>query len=95
MFYHMQIHNSSDPGHTFDLYLLVVLPGLSYRRYSLKIGKEDSNQGTVTVGRSVNFGRQPSNAKDNGGKTLIAVMNDCYTIWINRNSNLLYNITDR
>ncbi|XP_018416934.1 PREDICTED: epididymis-specific alpha-mannosidase isoform X2 [Nanorana parkeri] len=90
-----QIHNSSDPGHTFDLYLLVVLPGLSYGSYSLKIGKEDSSQGTVTVGRSVNFGRQSSSAKENGGKTKISVMNDCNTLWINKNTNLLDSITDR
>lgn len=90
-----QIHNSSDPGHTFDLYLLVALHGLSYGKYSLKIANEESSQGTVTVGRSVHFDRQPPTDQHNAEKTKIAVMNDCNTLWINKSTNLLDSITDR
>ncbi|KAM5194047.1 epididymis-specific alpha-mannosidase isoform 1-T1 [Mantella aurantiaca] len=90
-----QIHNSSDPGHAFDLYLLVVLHGLSYKRYSLKTGNVEFSQGTVTVGRSVNFGRRSSSDKASGENSKIAVMNDCNILWINKSTNLFDSITDR
>ncbi|XP_072262569.1 epididymis-specific alpha-mannosidase [Pyxicephalus adspersus] len=90
-----QIYNSSDPGHTFNLYILVVLHGLSYGRYSLKTGNKESSQGTVTVGRSVNFGRRFLSDKHNHEKMKIPVMNDCNILWINKNTNLFDSITDR
>ncbi|KAM9330351.1 epididymis-specific alpha-mannosidase [Gastrophryne carolinensis] len=90
-----QIHNSSDPGHAFDLYVLVVLHGLGYGRYSLKIGAMESNKESVFVGRLVKFNRQPSSNQQASVKKSLVVTNDCYTLQIDPNTNLLLSITDR
>ncbi|KAM3938652.1 epididymis-specific alpha-mannosidase isoform 2-T2 [Leptodactylus fuscus] len=88
-----QIHNSSDPGHAFDLYVLVVLPGFGYRRYSIKTENAEPNQETITVGRRVMFNRQSAGS----GKKIKSrsLSNDCYNVWIDLSTNMLVGITDR
>ncbi|XP_063779728.1 epididymis-specific alpha-mannosidase isoform X2 [Pseudophryne corroboree] len=90
-----QIENSTEPGHAFDLYVLVTLHGVSYRRYSLEIDSARSGKKAVAAGRPVKFDRQPSSSAQNVKPRLIPVMNDCYILWIDQNTNLLHSITDR
>ncbi|KAG8591384.1 hypothetical protein GDO81_000154 [Engystomops pustulosus] len=91
-----QMHNSSDPGHAFDLYVLVTLPGLAYRRYLLKTDNVEPSGETITVGRQIKFMRQStgSTKKPNKIRTM-PLSNDCYTLWIDLSTNLLVSITDR
>ncbi|XP_073430619.1 epididymis-specific alpha-mannosidase [Dendrobates tinctorius] len=90
-----QIQNSSDPGHAFDLYVLVVLPGLGYRRYSIKIENTEPEKETMNVGRQLKFSRKRSGKTKNSKKKLMPVSNDCYTLWIDLDTNVLVSITDR
>lgn len=90
-----QIHNSSDPGHAFDLYVLVVLPGLGYRRYSIKSESAEPSKETINVGRQMKFYRQSSGSTKKGKNKLMPLSNDCYTMWIDLNTNMLASITDR
>ncbi|XP_066429405.1 epididymis-specific alpha-mannosidase isoform X2 [Eleutherodactylus coqui] len=89
-----QIHNSSDTGHAFDLYVLVVLPGLGYRRYSIKTENTEPSEKTINVGRQVKFNRQPSGSTKNSNK-MMPLSNDCYTLWIDLSTKMLVSITDR
>ncbi|CAN2388579.1 mannose metabolic process [Pristimantis euphronides] len=90
-----QLHNSSDPGHAFDLYVLVVLPGLGYRRYSIKTENAEPSKETINVGRRVKFYRQPSGSTKNIKNRMMPISNDCYTLWIDLSTNMLISITDR
>ncbi|XP_056411076.1 epididymis-specific alpha-mannosidase [Hyla sarda] len=89
-----QVHNSSDPGHAFDLYVLVVLPGLGYRKYSIKTENAEPGKEKIDVGKQVKFSRQSSDAKKTKNKK-IPLSNGCYTLWIDLDTNMLVSITDR
>lgn len=95
LIFQFQIHNSSDPGHAFDLYVLVVLPGLGYRRYSIKSESAEPSKETINVGRQMKFYRQSSGSTKKGKNRLMPLSNDCYTMWIDLNTNMLASITDR
>ncbi|XP_044152144.1 epididymis-specific alpha-mannosidase [Bufo gargarizans] len=84
-----QIHNSSDPSHAFDLYVLVVLPGLGYRRYFIKSENAEPRKETV------HMGRQSSPSRKNSRSRMMPLSNDCYTLWIDLSTNMLVSITDR
>ncbi|XP_075713950.1 epididymis-specific alpha-mannosidase isoform X2 [Rhinoderma darwinii] len=90
-----QIHNASDPGHAFDLYVLVVLPGLGYRRYSIKKEYVEPSKKTIHEGGLVKFYRQPSGSTKNSKNRIKPLSNDCYTLWIDLKTNMLVGITDR
>ncbi|XP_077136225.1 epididymis-specific alpha-mannosidase [Ranitomeya variabilis] len=90
-----QIQNSSDPGHAFDLYILVVLPGLGYRQYSIKMENTEPRKETMNVVRQGKFSRKLSGKPKNSKKRIMPVSNDCYTLWIDLDTNLLVSITDR
>ncbi|XP_069600907.1 epididymis-specific alpha-mannosidase [Ranitomeya imitator] len=90
-----QIQNASDPGHAFDLYILVVLPGLGYRQYSIKMENTEPGKGTMNVVRQGKFSRKLSDKPKNSIKRIMPVSNDCYTLWIDLDTNLLVSITDR
>ncbi|XP_075050593.1 epididymis-specific alpha-mannosidase [Mixophyes fleayi] len=90
-----QIQNSTDPGHAFDLYVLVVLHGVSYRRYSIKVDNAPPEKETIAAGRLVKFDRQPSRRTQSSKQRVVPVISDCYTLWIDQNTNLLVSITDR
>ncbi|CAJ0964540.1 unnamed protein product [Ranitomeya imitator] len=89
------IQNASDPGHAFDLYILVVLPGLGYRQYSIKMENTEPGKGTMNVVRQGKFSRKLSDKPKNSIKRIMPVSNDCYTLWIDLDTNLLVSITDR
>ncbi|XP_075425842.1 epididymis-specific alpha-mannosidase isoform X2 [Ascaphus truei] len=90
-----QVHNSTESTYAFDLYVLVSLNGLGYRRYSIKPGNTATSNGPIVVGRLVKFVRQLTRNKSKHPKRLIPVLNDCYTVLIDQNTNLLHSITDR
>ncbi|XP_068133236.1 epididymis-specific alpha-mannosidase [Hyperolius riggenbachi] len=90
-----QIHNSSDPDHAFDLFILVALRGLGYGRFSLVSEKRESSKTQVAVGRQVNYYRQPSWNRQRNNKPPIQVMNECNALLLDQNTNLLLSITDR
>uniref|UniRef100_UPI00398EF87F LOW QUALITY PROTEIN: epididymis-specific alpha-mannosidase n=1 Tax=Pristiophorus japonicus TaxID=55135 RepID=UPI00398EF87F len=98
-----QIQKSVDSNSTFDLYVLVRLNALSYRRYLIK-----SKQPTCTKepnghcskinsyrGRVIMFDRKLVSKTKNRGHRLLPLMNDCYVLMLNEDTNLLHSITDR
>uniref|UniRef100_H2ZRX8 Alpha-mannosidase n=1 Tax=Latimeria chalumnae TaxID=7897 RepID=H2ZRX8_LATCH len=90
-----QIQKSVESNSTFDLYILVVLRGLSYRRYILKTGSIAFNKESTSVGRLVEFDRQPVGRIEKPGRKLLPVINNCYILMMDQSNNLLYSITER
>ncbi|OCT99309.1 epididymis-specific alpha-mannosidase isoform X2 [Xenopus laevis] len=90
-----QIQNSTEPWNAFDLYILVTLKGLSYGRYSITFADSDAGKDPLVMGRMITFVRQPIKNKAKRKNLLTPIMNDCYTVLLDQNTNLLHSITDR
>ncbi|XP_067850428.1 epididymis-specific alpha-mannosidase isoform X1 [Heptranchias perlo] len=99
-----QIQNSADSNSTFDLYVLVRLNALGFRRYLVKTkqstctkesdGQCSKNQNSHR-GRVITFDRKLVSKSKNRGHRLLPLMNDCYLLMLNEDTNLLHSITDR
>uniref|UniRef100_A0A8C4WHP7 Alpha-mannosidase n=1 Tax=Gopherus evgoodei TaxID=1825980 RepID=A0A8C4WHP7_9SAUR len=87
-----QIQGSAESPFTYDLYILVTLSGLSYQRYSVKLSADNES---AFIARSVKYGRKVIKHADRQSRRLIPVLNDCYTVMLDQNTNLMHSITDR
>uniref|UniRef100_A0A8C8VKA8 Alpha-mannosidase n=1 Tax=Pelusios castaneus TaxID=367368 RepID=A0A8C8VKA8_9SAUR len=87
-----QIQSSAESPATYDLYILVTISGLGYRRYSVKLSTDKES---AFIARSVKYGRKVIKHADCQRRRLIPVSNDCYTVMLDQNTNLMYSITDR
>ncbi|MGH0152012.1 UNVERIFIED_CONTAM: hypothetical protein FKN15_038586 [Acipenser sinensis] len=94
-----QILKSSESTSSYDLYILVTSSGLSYRRYRIVLEtspcSNESDCLPTYVGRVVKFDRQIVNKSKKQGVRLLPVMNECYTLRLDQDTNLLNSITDR
>ncbi|RXM31895.1 Epididymis-specific alpha-mannosidase [Acipenser ruthenus] len=93
------ILKSSESTSSYDLYILVTSSGLSYRRYRIMLEtspcSNESDCLPTYVGRVVKFDRQIVNKSKKQGVRLLPVMNECYTLRLDQDTNLLNSITDR
>ncbi|XP_051894984.1 epididymis-specific alpha-mannosidase isoform X2 [Pristis pectinata] len=98
------IQKSAGSNSTFDLYVLVRLDALSYRRYLVKPKKSTCTKGqdgqcsrepTSYRGREIAFDRKLVGKSKNRGLRLLPLMNECYLLLLNEDTNLLHSITDR
>uniref|UniRef100_A0A8C3FEM4 Alpha-mannosidase n=1 Tax=Chrysemys picta bellii TaxID=8478 RepID=A0A8C3FEM4_CHRPI len=87
-----QIQSSAESPSTYDLYILVTISGLSYRRYCVKLSADKES---AFIARSVKYGRKVIKHADHQSRRLIPVLNDCYTVMFDQNTNLMHSITDR
>ncbi|KAK1175516.1 hypothetical protein AOXY_G180 [Acipenser oxyrinchus oxyrinchus] len=94
-----QILKSAESTSSYDLYILVTSSGLSYRRYRIMLEtspcSNESDCLPTYVGRVVKFDRQIVNKSKKHGVRLLPVMNECYTLRLDQDTNLLNSITDR
>ncbi|XP_036618743.1 epididymis-specific alpha-mannosidase [Trichosurus vulpecula] len=92
-----QIQNSTGYQSTYDLHILTTINGLSYRRYQIKaIDKfEEAHQESTSTARVFQFDRKSKNSSYYAGKRLFPVTNDCYSILMDQDTNLMHSITDR
>uniref|UniRef100_A0A8C5LU17 Alpha-mannosidase n=1 Tax=Leptobrachium leishanense TaxID=445787 RepID=A0A8C5LU17_9ANUR len=90
-----QIQNSTDLIYAFDLYILVMLNGLSYGRYFIRLGGAGFGKDAVANGHLVKFPRQPIHRQSKAKSRMKPVINDCYTVWIDQTTNLFVAVTDR
>ncbi|XP_058888968.1 epididymis-specific alpha-mannosidase isoform X2 [Acipenser ruthenus] len=94
-----QILKSSESTSSYDLYILVTSSGLSYRRYRIMLEtspcSNESDCLPTYVGRVVKFDRQIVNKSKKQGVRLLPVMNECYMLRLDQDTNLLNSITDR
>ncbi|XP_028919425.1 LOW QUALITY PROTEIN: epididymis-specific alpha-mannosidase [Ornithorhynchus anatinus] len=90
-----QIQNSTDSPAAYDLYILVTVRGLGYRRFSIRASKP-SDAGSASVARVTRFGRKATDpSRPGGGDRLFPVGNDCYDVLVDQDTNLIHGITDR
>lgn len=91
----VQVHKEANSSSSYIAYVLVTLKGLSYATYTIKSVNTTIHKTFTYTGRSVSFDRQMLKKMKTRGKKLLPVMNSCYTLMFDQNTNLLYSITDR
>ncbi|XP_036238373.1 LOW QUALITY PROTEIN: epididymis-specific alpha-mannosidase [Molothrus ater] len=87
-----QVQSSVESQSTYDLYILVAISGLSYRKYSIK---PLEGQQPAFVGSSVKYKRRDLARAGQQRQQLFPVVNSCYQIVFDQNTNLMHSITDR
>ncbi|KAF4791618.1 Epididymis-specific alpha-mannosidase [Turdus rufiventris] len=87
-----QVQSSVESQSTYDLYILVTISGLSYRKYSIK--PQDGKQ-SAFIGSSVKYKRRDLTRADQQSRQLFPVVNNCYQIVFDQNTNLMHSITVR
>ncbi|XP_040480860.1 epididymis-specific alpha-mannosidase [Ursus maritimus] len=93
-----QVQESKEKQPGYDLYVLTTIPGLSYRHYSIRRTQgtqEDTKQLGASVARTSNFARKTKSPAGPRGRHLVRVENDCYTVFLDRDTNLMYSILER
>lgn len=92
MYVNIQVQSSVESHSTYDLYILVAISGLSYRKYSIKAlnGKQ-----SAFIGRSVKYKQKDVTRADKEGQQLLPVVNNCYQVLLDQNTNLMHSITER
>ncbi|XP_010581789.1 PREDICTED: epididymis-specific alpha-mannosidase isoform X2 [Haliaeetus leucocephalus] len=87
-----QVQSSAESHSTYDLYILVAISGLSYRKYSIKAlnGKQ-----SAFIGRSVKYKQKDITRADQESQQLLPVVNNCYQVLFDQNTNLMHSITER
>ncbi|XP_025977760.1 epididymis-specific alpha-mannosidase isoform X4 [Dromaius novaehollandiae] len=87
-----QIQSSAESHFTYNLYILVAISGLSYRKYNIKpsLGKQ-----SAFIGRSVKYKRKDITHARQQSQQLLPVVNNCYQVMFDQNTNLMHSITER
>lgn len=87
-----QVQSSAESSSTYDLYILVAVSGLSYRKYKVK---PLSGLQSAFIGRSVKYKRKDITRADQQSQQLLPVVNNCYQVVFDLNTNLMHSITER
>ncbi|NWT55475.1 MA2B2 mannosidase, partial [Erythrocercus mccallii] len=87
-----QVQSSVESQSMYDLYILVAVSGLSYRKYSIK--PLDGKQ-SAFIGSSIKYKRRELTRADQQSVQLFPVVNNCYQIVFDQNTNLMHSITER
>lgn len=71
---------------------MITIPGLSYQKYIVW-----QSQGTKSINISAPryFDRKRRTFMRTGEKHLMSVQNDCYTVFLDQDTNLLHSIWER
>ncbi|NWJ11147.1 MA2B2 mannosidase, partial [Crypturellus undulatus] len=87
-----QVQSSAESHFTYDLYILVSISGLSYRKYNIKpsLGKQ-----SAFIGKSVQYKRKDITRGYQKRQRLFPVVNNCYEVMFDQNTNLMHSITER
>ncbi|XP_063257656.1 epididymis-specific alpha-mannosidase isoform X2 [Prinia subflava] len=87
-----QVQSSVESQSTYDLYILVAISGLSYRKYSIKPLEGEQS---AFIGSSVKYKRRDLTRAAQRRRRLFPVVNNCYQIVFDQNTNLMHSITER
>ncbi len=92
-----QIQRSAQSNATYDLFMVVQLGGLQHRKYVIKFSEKPcshkSECGWTYEAKGVAFERRNVRDSLRTGRKLLPVMNDCYKLMFDEDSNLLHSIT--
>ncbi|XP_071600090.1 epididymis-specific alpha-mannosidase isoform X2 [Heliangelus exortis] len=87
-----QVQSSPESHFTYDLYILVEISGLSYRKYQVKALDGEKS---AFIGRSVKYKRKNLTGAHQQSQKLLPVGNSCYQVLFDPNTNLMHSITER
>uniref|UniRef100_A0A8B9LIL1 Alpha-mannosidase n=1 Tax=Astyanax mexicanus TaxID=7994 RepID=A0A8B9LIL1_ASTMX len=94
-----QIQPSAESPADYDLFIMVELGGLQYRKYLIQFPqsecKKGSSCGITHAARVVKFERRDVSEWKKRGRKLLPVLNDCYKVLFDQETNLLHSITNR
>lgn len=97
MFY--QIQPSADSPAEYDLFVMVELGGLQFKKYLIQFPqskcKQGSSCGLTYAARVVTFERRSVSQWKKTGRFLLPVLNECYKLFFDQETNLLHIITNR
>ncbi|TSL40971.1 Epididymis-specific alpha-mannosidase [Bagarius yarrelli] len=91
-----QIQPSAESPDDYDLFIVVELGGLQYRKYLIQFPQSKCNIGSscgLTYAASVvKFKRRNISEWKKTGRLLLPVLNDCYVLLFDQETNLLHSI---
>lgn len=95
----LQVQRSKEIPHKYDLYVLTTIPGLSYRYYSIRPTEQapDGKQApsaTMTITSELDLKPRKLRTRPRG-QNLVSVKNDCYTVFLDSDTNLMHSIWER
>lgn len=94
----LQVQDSKETPSAYDLHVLTTIPGLSYQHYIIRpIRKawEDSQEAAATVPSTIQFGLKLRRQDGQVGRNLVPVKNGCYTVFLDKDTNLMHSIWER
>nr|XP_023692209.1 epididymis-specific alpha-mannosidase isoform X1 [Paramormyrops kingsleyae] len=91
-----QIQQAAESVSTYDLFIVVSLSGLQHRRYFIRPSASPSGHDSAHAARTVTFQRQSVSGRPpkTTGRRLLPVMNECYKLMVDQDTNLLHSVTD-
>ncbi|KAM3850509.1 epididymis-specific alpha-mannosidase [Diretmus argenteus] len=89
-----QIQRSAESNATYDLFIVAELGGLQHRNYLIKFSRKGKRVTTYEA-RGVSFERRSVRGRSKTGKRLLPVLNRCYKLMFDQETNLLHSVTDR
>ncbi|XDB51618.1 hypothetical protein AB1E18_005172 [Capra hircus] len=93
-----QFQRSKEMPSAYDLHVLTTIPGLSYRHYSIQPSRrpqEDTGEPVTSLASSRQFGLRLRRSGKQVGGSLVPVKNDCYTVFLDKDTNLMHSIWER
>ncbi|OWK13760.1 hypothetical protein Celaphus_00017261, partial [Cervus elaphus hippelaphus] len=93
-----QVQRSKELPSAYDLHVLTTIPGLSYRHYSIRprrSSQEDTGEPEPFVAKTTQFGGRLRRHGGQVGQSLVAVVNDCYIVFLDLDTNLMHSIWER
>ncbi|XP_031444215.1 epididymis-specific alpha-mannosidase [Phasianus colchicus] len=87
-----QIQSSAESHSIYDLYILVEVSGLSYKKYNVK---PSNDKQSAFIGRSMKYKRKDVMHSVQQSQKLLPVTSNCYEIVFDQNTNLMHSITNR
>ncbi|MXQ88008.1 hypothetical protein E5288_WYG022459 [Bos mutus] len=93
-----QVQNSKETPSAYDLLVLTTIPGFSYRYYvirPMRRAQKDTQETGASVDSTKQFGRRPRTNRRQAGRRPVHVENDCYTVYLDKDTNLMHSIWER
>jgi len=87
---------SAQSNVSYDLFMVVELGGLQHRKYLIKSSEKNCSGrkcGWIYEAKRVSFERRHIWASMETGRRLLPVINECYRLMFDQDTNLLHSIT--
>ncbi|KAM7243441.1 hypothetical protein CapIbe_005935 [Capra ibex] len=93
-----RVQSSKEMPSAYDLHVLTTIPGLSYQHYSIRPSRssqEATGETAPFVASTQHFGHRLRRRGGQVGCHLVPVENDCHTVFLDTDTNLMHSIWER